>query len=466
MSRNHDAEPTSQPGNQAPLWRWRALCEALGLPPADGPNVTGVSIDSRTTKPGDLFIALTGDPGPRFQVSYRSQRDGHDFIDAAVAAGAVAVMSHDGRPRQVPQLTVADTLDGLWALARAARQRLDCPVVAVTGSSGKTTLKSYLAAALDAFATDGSLNNHLGVPLSLVRTPADATAAVYEIGMNHPGEIAPLAELARPNVAVVLNVLEVHREYFSDPDGIRKEKLSIHKGLDDKGVLVLEESIDAAGVAERIPLRRFGASGDADVALLDQDADTARYRVGAETVTAHVPGGGTHRAMTVAAVLCVLQALGRPLGPALTLPDALIPAGRGRQHTVAGITVIDDSYNANPDSVRAALRGLAATAARRRFAVLGEMLELGEASAARHAALATATDGIDGIFCVGAGMQALQQALPAGRNLGWRLEADDDLLHELKQRLTAGDVVLVKGSNRVFWTRRWAQRLLEHLGTA
>ncbi|MEE8078082.1 MAG: Mur ligase family protein, partial [Pseudomonadales bacterium] len=176
-----------------PLWRWTELCAALDLAIEDGPDISGISIDSRQIAAGDLFIALTGDPGTRFNPSQRSDRDGHDFIDAALENGAAGVLSHDALKRACPELKVADSLDALWALGAAARSRLDCPVVAITGSSGKTTTKSLLSAALDAFSTPGSLNNHLGVPISLARTPRDASAAVYEIGTNHPGEIAPLS---------------------------------------------------------------------------------------------------------------------------------------------------------------------------------------------------------------------------------------------------------------------------------
>ena len=203
-----------------PLWRWPALCEALGVPSVEGPDVGGISIDSRTTQPGDLFIALTGDPGPRFNASQRSDRDGHDFIKAALAAGAVGVLAHDGGEHGCPALQVEDTLDGLWDLGRAARARLTCPVVAITGSSGKTTSKTFLAAALDAFATAGSLNNHLGVPLSLARTPVDAGSAVFEIGTNHPGEIGPLSELVSPTVSVLLNVHRAHTENFPSRDAL------------------------------------------------------------------------------------------------------------------------------------------------------------------------------------------------------------------------------------------------------
>lgn len=446
------------------LWRWPELCAALGLEPRDGPDVSGICIDSRKAAPGDLFIALTGDPGPRFNPSQRSDRDGHDFIEAALAAGAVGVVAHDGAQRMAPQLQVSDTLDALWDLGRAARARFAGPVVAVTGSSGKTTTKGFLAAALGAFATSGSLNNHLGVPISLASTPRDASAAVYEIGTNHPGEIAPLAALAEPDVAVVLNVHPAHRENFSSMAALLSEKLSIYKGLRDKGHLVLEDLLDAGTVPAAVPVSRFGRADDARVQFLGLRSGDAQFRVGGRPITAHVPGGGEHRAMSLAAVLCVLDVLGRPLERALALPDSLIAPGRGRPQEVAGITIVDDSYNANPESMKAALAGLAGQPAARRYAVLGEMLELGADGAAHHRSLLEQTAGIDGVFCIGEGMRALHERLPDERACGWFAQAGDELLEALGATLGAGDVVLVKGSNRVFWARGFVQRLVESLG--
>jgi UDP-N-acetylmuramoyl-tripeptide--D-alanyl-D-alanine ligase len=449
------------------LWRWRELCTALDLPEADGPTVEGVSIDSRLTRPGDLFVALSGDPGPRFNPSHRSDRDGHDFVGAAVGNGAVAALVHDGVARDVPQLQVADTLDALWTLGGAARARLTCPVVAITGSSGKTTCKTFLAAALGAFATEGSLNNHLGVPLSLVRTPRDAPAAVYEIGTNHPGEIAPLAELARPHVAVVLNVHPAHRENFRDMQELLEEKLSIHRGLGAGGHLVVEESLDLASVAAGLVVTRFGRGDSARVQLLELAGSTARYRVGDRYLEAQVPGGGEHRALTLAAVLGVLDALGEDPARAAALPETLVPAGRGRRHVMAGITIIDDSYNANPESMAAALRSLAAEPATRRFAVLGEMLELGDEGPDYHRALAPRCAGLDGVFTVGAGMRALAETLGATDvAIDWRAEADDALLDVLARTLRAGDVLLVKGSNRVFWTQGYFSQIAVRLEEA
>ncbi|MEQ8783453.1 MAG: UDP-N-acetylmuramoyl-tripeptide--D-alanyl-D-alanine ligase [Roseibium album] len=444
------------------LWRWPELCRALGVPVVDGPDVGGIAIDSRRVRPGDLFFALRGDPGPRFTPSQRSDRDGHDFIDAAIAAGAVGVVAADGRPREAPQLQVEDTVDALWALGAAARGRLHCPIVAVTGSSGKTTVKGFLAAALDAFAAPGSLNNHLGVPLSLASTPRDASAAVYEIGTNHEGEIAPLSRLVRPDVAVVLNVHPAHRENFPSMAALTREKLSIHEGLEAEGVLVLEESLDAGRLPETLRIERFGRGDQVCVRLLGVQGGGADYAVAGERLSARVPGGGEHRALSLAAVLCVLHVLGRDPSDAAALPDTLIVPGRG-QELRGRITLIDDSYNANPESMKAALIALRARPERRRYALLGEMLELGEEGPAFHRALAAFTEGLDGVFCIGEGMRALFDALPPERRMLWQAAADEALTAALQGTLEEGDVLLVKGSNRVFWVRGYVKLLTDQL---
>lgn len=442
-----------------PLWRWPALCEALNLPVTEGPDVTGISIDSRSIQPGDLFIALTGDPGPRFNVSHRSERDGHEFIEAALANGAAGVLTHDAAARDCPELKVQDTLDALWALGRAARGRLNCPVIAITGSSGKTTTKTFLAAALGAFATEGSLNNHLGVPLSLARTPADSTAAVFEVGTNHPGEIGPLSELVAPTVSVLLNVHQAHAENFPDRDALVQEKLSIINGLRDKSPFVVEDTLPLEGI-RNLQIIPFGRSPEARVQFLDINAGRARYRVDGRELTASVPGGGEHRALSLAAVIGVFLALGRDPAPALSLSDALVPGGRGNRQELNGLTLIDDSYNANPSSMAAALTTLTGEPGQR-IALLGEMLELGAVSAAAHADLAPLCADLDGVYLVGEGMRPLAEAL--GDRAHWSASADDNLLETLTDRLKPGDTLLVKGSNRVFWARGFVSKLIERL---
>ncbi len=445
-----------------PLWTWRELCEALGLAVVDGPDVAGIAIDSRKVQPGDLFFALSGDPGARFTVTQRSDRDGHDFIDAAFAAGAVGAVAHDGVARSKPQLQVPDTLDALWALGAAARGRLRCPVVAVTGSSGKTTVKGFLAAALDAFAAAGSLNNHLGVPLSLALTPRASTAAVYEIGTNHEGEIGPLSRLVRPDVAVLLNVHPAHRENFPSMAALTREKLSIHEGLGEGGTFVVEENVPAADLPGWLTTVRFGRRAGNRVRLLKVRDGKADYEVAGRTLTARVPGGGEHRAMSLAAVLCVLDVLGRDPADASRLPDSLVAAGRGRVLN-GRVTLIDDSYNANPESMKAALAVLRGRSEPRRFALLGEMLELGEESEDFHRGLAEHTAGLTGVFCVGEGMRPLFDALPESRRMLWCPRADESLTDALKATLQAGDVLLVKGSNRVFWAQDYVGTLAREL---
>jgi UDP-N-acetylmuramoyl-tripeptide--D-alanyl-D-alanine ligase len=448
------------------LWRWTEACEALGLPPAAGPDIHGISIDTRTLQPGDLFVALSGDPGPRFHTASRSERDGHDFVAVAAKSGAVGALTHRQTGIRLPELRVADTLDGLWQLGRASRRRLTCPVFAVTGSSGKTTVRSFLAAALDIPQVAGSLNNFWGVPLSLARTPATTPAAVFEIGTNHPGEIEPLARLVNPTIALVLNVRSAHLEYFPSFAALQEEKFSIYRGLTADGVAVAPADTPQALLPDDRRLVRFGRSNGADVELLEYlDAERrARYRVAGAEHWAHVPGGGEHRAFSLAAVLACLHAAGLTVENALALPDDVVPAGRGTRSDVAGVGLIDDSYNANPASMAAALDGLARTPGRRRVAILGEMLELGEDSPRLHRELADHCHGIVRILCVGPGMRALWDALPPSQRWRYQERVDDDLINAVVAELEAGDVVLVKGSNRVFWQHRFVEQLASALG--
>ena len=446
------------------LWTWPELCKAVGADAVDGPAVRGIDIDSRKLAPGELFVALNGDPGPRFPGARPSPRDGHDFLEAAFAAGAAGALVHRDAPGEGPRLVVGDTLDGLWDLGRAARARSMARVAAITGSSGKTTVKTFLAQALGAFATGGSLNNHLGVPLSLARTPADARFAVYEIGTNHPGEIAPLSRLARPDVAVVLNVHPAHIEFFEGIDALRREKLSIAEGLDPRGTLVCLDALDRTGLDAGLRVMTFGEGAGADARLAAFDGRQATIATPSGTVRAKVPGGGTHRALSLTAVAAVLVAFDEDPRRLADVADDAVPAGRGNRIEAGEVTLIDDSYNANPASMSAALRDLAGQrGAGRRVALLGEMLELGEDSERLHVALAPLCARIDRVFCVGDGMRALHDRLEPERRFGF-VESPDDLDPvALTALLEPGDVVLLKGSNRVFWARDFAARLRDAL---
>lgn len=440
------------------FWSYRELTDALGLPAADGPDVTGVCIDSRRIAPGDLFVALPGDPGPRFQATSRSERDGHDFAADAVRRGAAAVLVHRPGEYGAPALLVEDTLDALWALGRAARSRLRCPVVAVTGSSGKTTFKSFAARVLDGFAADGSLNNHIGVPLSLAITPADARAAVYEIGTNHPGEIEPLSRLVAPDVAVMLNVHPAHIEHFGSVEAIRREKVSIAKGLTAPGVFVRPPYI-AADFAGRAVT--FGDSPDADVRSLGlrDEGRAVALQVGDERAEYAVPGGGEHRAMSVCALGAVLRALGRPLEALKRLAELSVPRGRGNRLVVGGVTIIDESYNANPASMAATLTAFCQEPGGRRIAVLGDMRELGDEAPRYHAELAPLCADLDGVLCVGDHMRLAYDALSAAKRLGCAGQADDAFVSLCAQAFAPGDRVLVKASNGVLWAAGFVDRL-------
>jgi UDP-N-acetylmuramoyl-tripeptide--D-alanyl-D-alanine ligase len=444
-----------------PLWRWRDACAAVGIPLVDGPDVSGVSIDTRTLAPGDLFVALLGDPGPRFNTDSRSDRDGHAFLEDARQRGAIGAMTHRPTDTTLPELRVADTLDGLWALGGAARKRFAGPVFAVTGSSGKTTVRSFLCASLECPQASGSLNNFWGVPLSLARTRRTAPAAVLEIGTNHPGEIEPLAQLVQPTVALVLNVRPAHLQYFESLDALRREKTSIVNGLIRGGIAVLPDDLDRAGVRADVRVLTFGQSPRADVSLAEYHPDTriATYRIAGRLHSARVPGGGLHRALSLAAVLACLVAAQQPVEGALALPDSIVPEGRGSRISIGGIEIIDDSYNANPTSMAAALQGLASEPARKTLAILGEMRELGSDSDAFHRQLAPHCERIDRVVCVGAGMRPLWDALPMRQRLTHADSVEQLSLAQIVEALEPGDVVLVKGSNRVFWVHDFVSRL-------
>ena len=449
------------------LWRWQDLCSALGLAAEAGPDIGGFAIDSRLLVEGDLFVALLGDPGPRFRTSSTSERDGHDYIAHAIERGAAGVLVQRDERYGAPTLRVPDTLDALWALGRHRRSELACPVATVTGSSGKTTCKGFLASALGAFAPTGSLNNHIGVPLSLASTPVDAVAAVYEIGTNHPGEVAPLSRLAAPDVAIVLNVHPAHIEFFDGLEGIRREKLSIAEGLGANGVLVRHEQVQPLDDAPRT--LTFGKEASADVRLLDIDGDRARLATPEGVVAAPVPGGGQHRALSVAACAAALLALEMPLAGLERLAAAQLPRGRGNRIEAGGVTVIDDSYNANPASMTTALLALAAEPPNRggrRIAVLGEMLELGDEGERFHRDLAGMCEGLEQVFCVGEGMKPLHEELAATGRAEWRASAGSDFATDCARTLRPGDTVLVKGSNRIFWANGFVEALVSALRSA
>ena len=480
------------------LWSWRAVCEAMGVSPSDGPDISGISIDSRTLNPGDLFIALRGDPGERFNTSHQSELDGHDYVQQAFDAGAAGVLIHQEdicvalEKYQTADssrvILVEDTLDGLWDLARAARRRLCCPVFAITGSSGKTTLRNFLGACLETEVAPGSLNNFWGLPLSMARTPAHCSAAIFELGTSSPGEIEPLAELVQPDVAVVLNVLPAHIEFFSDLAAIEKEKLSIMYGLTRDGVLVLPHALKksamnandslvgwqegfekAANVRkERIQLITFGDEQSANIHLQSFDLNSPFLELTYlnQKFQANVPGGGQHRAHTVAATLACIIAADLDPGSIQKLGNIQPPGGRGNVLSVFGVKVIDESYNANPTSMAAALNNLSAASKEKKYAILGDMLELGSDAGRFHKEMLASCTNIDGIFCVGKQMRSLFESLPVRQRWGYAENISAMDLGALVIDLSEGDCVLVKGSNRIFWSQDFVGKLTQALTDA
>ncbi|MCB8874569.1 UDP-N-acetylmuramoyl-tripeptide--D-alanyl-D-alanine ligase [Acidisoma silvae] len=417
--------------------------------------VNGLSIDTRTVAPGDLFVALHGE-----------NRDGHAFVAQALAAGAGgALVDHDVPDAlpSAPLLRVTDTLAGLTALGRFARARFTGKLVAVTGSVGKTTTKEMLRRILEAagqtHAAVASYNNHWGVPLTLARMPRGAKFCVSEIGMNHPGEIAPLAALARPHVAVITNVAPVHIGHMGSLHAIAVEKAAILSGLEPGGVAVLpadsSEFATLAGAAGAHRVIRFGRSETAKARLLDvtSDADGANVSMTLDGMPLRfrLSAPGEHMALNAVAAIAAAVAMGVEAHHASAALDGFSAvSGRGARRLLdlpdGAALLLDESYNASGPSIRAALAVLALQPAGRRIAVLGDMRELGEASAAEH--LALAPDVIahaDLLFACGPEMKRLYDAVPEPQRAAHTVTSAE-LAPLVVAALRAGDAVLVKGS--------------------
>ena len=451
----------------APLWIARTVAEATAGKCSGTWSATGISIDSRSVARGDLFIALKG---PKF--------DGHRFVADALAKGAAGAIVHESLPDfgdyQDRLVVVKDTFLALEALARAARARSNARIVAVTGSVGKTGTKEALKLCLATqgltHATEGNLNNQWGVPLSLARMPAEARFGVFELGMNHPGEIAPLSRLVRPHAAVITTVEAAHLEFFKSVAEIADEKASIMAGLEPDGTAVLPADNPyygrLAAAAKSYGCKRiiaFGTSGEAKARLvawsLTPDGTQVAAEFDGERITYDMIVSGRHWALNSVAALAAVDAIGADihLGAAgLAKLDA--PPGRGARQRVAvpggSVLVIDESYNASP----AAVRVLADTLAQmhqpvggsggRLIIVLGDMLELGSGAAALHAGLAPSLQAaeIDLVFTAGPLMKHLHDALPPAMR-GTHAADAAALAPVVVHQTRAGDVVAVKGSH-------------------
>lgn len=478
-----------------PLWTSADAATATGGHVTCEWHANGVSIDTRTIRPGDLFVAL------------KDVRDGHDFVAAALQKGAAAALvSHrpEGVAEDAPLLIVGDVLRGLEDLGRFARARTRARVVGVTGSVGKTSTKEMLRAILGGqgrvHAAEASYNNHWGVPLTLARMPADADFAVIEIGMNHPGEIAPLARMAQLHVAMITIVAPAHLEAFESIEGIAHEKAAIFDGLLPGGTAIVNADL------ETTPILMAKARSVGAVALSFGVAPTAEYHliearaVNDSTVVKATRQGapvlfkvlspGKHFAANALGALAVAEALGcDPVVAACDMGLWQPPAGRGTRETIlldpvdeTTFDLFDDAFNANPASMAASLDVLIAAQPKdgigrvgqgRRIAVLGDMLELGPTEEALHAAIARhpGLSAVHVIHCVGPRMRALYAALPRAQRGHW-VETAPDLAEQVRHLIDAGDIVLVKGSKGakvslvVDALRKMGQGTAEREGTA
>ncbi len=417
-------------------------------------EVNGLSIDTRTLKKDDLFVALKGE-----------NRDGHDFVKSAFEAGAgAALVTH--RPADVAGnaalLTVANTQRGLEDLAVAARARSDARIIAVTGSAGKTTTKEILRIALGALgathASAASYNNHWGVPLSLASLPRNARYGVFEIGMNHFGEIRSLVGFVRPHVALVTTIAPAHLEFFGTCEAIADAKSEIFEGIAPGGAALIpsdspyaERLVARARQAHVSRILKFGANAHSDARLTDyaesDDGAHIKADICGTPVEFRIGAPGRHVAENaIGALLAVAMADGDVLNAAAALRQFSALKGRGARFTTGGVAVIDESYNANPASMAAAL-ALLGGAKGRRIAVLGDMLEMGPGGNAHHTGLAEPIEkaGTDLVFLCGAQMHSLWDALPASRRGGYAATSTE-LAATLTAALKNGDTVLVKGS--------------------
>jgi UDP-N-acetylmuramoyl-tripeptide--D-alanyl-D-alanine ligase len=448
------------------LWDVAAMAEAMGasIDNVAAKHVTGISIDSRTLAPGEAFFAIAGD-----------NRDGHGFVEAALKAGAalavVAGNRRDTLPAQGAYLIVDDVLEALRDLARAARARSAAQVIGVTGSVGKTSTKEALYLALsregETHASAASYNNHWGVPLSLARCPQTARFAIFEMGMNHAGEIAPLSRMVRPHIAIITTIAPVHLEYFRSLEDIADAKAEIFEGLAPGGIAILNRDnaqfahlLKCAMAAKVGRVVSFGENEAADARLLDcalqPASSTVRANILGADVTYRIGAPGRHLVQNSLAVLAAVKLAGADLAlSALALADLAPAAGRGTRidlHLPSGpALLIDESYNANPVSMRAALALLGQAApgsGGRRIAVLGDMLELGAEAAGLHRALVDPVieNEVDLVFCAGQEMRNLWQALPTERRGGYA-EDSRGLESQLLEAIRSGDVIMVKGSN-------------------
>jgi UDP-N-acetylmuramoyl-tripeptide--D-alanyl-D-alanine ligase len=413
-------------------------------------EVTNLVLDSRKARAGSLYLAVRGE-----------NKDGHDFLAPAFENHAAAALVHESVDAAGPVLTVAHTQRALEDMARAARARSKAKVVAVTGSAGKTTTKEMLKLAFGALGqthvSGASFNNHWGVPFSVASLPREAQYAVFEIGMNHFGEIRTLVPLAKPHVVLITTIAPAHLEFFGNCEAIADAKSEIFEGLEVGGPALLP--LDSP-YCERLRTRAmqlgvtniltFGSAACADGRLTHYEETAEGVRIRAEilgkAVDAVIGAPGRHIALNALAALTTVGAAGGDVAiAAAALKSFSALKGRGERILAGGVEIIDESYNANPASMAAAL-SLLAKAPGRKIAVLGDMLEMGPEGPALHAGLAPHLSAADLIFLSGPLMAALYDALPVDRRHGYAASSKE-LAPAVAAAVKPGDTVLVKGSN-------------------
>jgi UDP-N-acetylmuramoyl-tripeptide--D-alanyl-D-alanine ligase len=455
------------------LWTAEELIAATdGRPLGPMPEgVGGISIDSRSLVPGDAFFAIKGDA-----------MDGHDFITAALAAGAGLFVVAEGKlpalgRLNIPMIVVPDVLVALEKLGIAARARTKAKVIAITGSAGKTSTKEALRHGLasvgSVHASDKSFNNHWGVPLTLARMPADCNYAIFEIGMNHAGEIRSLVQMVRPHIAVVTLIAAAHLGHFKNLGEIAKAKAEIFEGIvpngtallnrDDPYWKTLEKEAVTLGVKNVVS---FGEHARSTYRLLEcklhADHSTIAAKIGGKEILARIGAPGRHIVQNALAVLAAAHLVGAAVpAVALALSDLQAEAGRGKRHKLrhprGSFTLIDESYNANPASMKAAmglLKAVQIPEKGRRIAVLGDMLELGAHAAKLHAELLDliVDAQVDRLFLAGAEMKALAEVIPNEIKLEYRTSTED-LKPLVLAAVRPGDAVVVKSSKGIGFSK-------------
>jgi len=411
---------------------------------------SGISIDSRTIEKGDLFVALKGESG-----------DGHDFLQDAIKKGAVAALISETIEAPLPLLRVTDTLQALEKLGIAARERCSATRIAVTGSVGKTGTKDMLKWVFkDQDPTHGSVasyNNLWGVPLTLARMPQQTQFGIFEVGMNHPGEIRPLAQMIKPHIAIITSVVECHIEFFKSVEDIVRAKAEIFEGVTTGGDVLLNRDnahfdlLSKLANGHGLKIFSFGKSEKADFRLLswegDAETSTVSAEIEGEQISYTLPVPGVHWVLNSLAVLGAVSLAGADVKKAAqSLATVEAPSGRGKCYK-GDFTVIDESYNANPTSMRAALAVLGQNENGRKIAVLGDMREMGEIARVRHEELLDTLleNRIDLVFCCGPNMAHLYERLPSAMRGGYATTSVE-LIPLVLKAIESGDVVSVKAS--------------------